>query len=64
MTDFAKIAKSFSYVELCYLEDALENFKPNYPVDEEMVKKLKETITASRGWAHYVNKTERDDSKK
>lgn len=58
---YMALAKALNYVELCHIEDALAAFKPNYPVDEAMVRDLKENITAARGWVHHVGKTDRGE---
>lgn len=59
MNRFYAIAKALTYVELCYLDDALKAFAPCYPVDETMVKELMKNVSAARGWVHHVGKTDR-----
>ena len=56
---YQQLAKVFTYCELCHIEQALNAFKPNYAVDEAMVKELKENVTAARGWVHHLGKTDR-----
>lgn len=58
---YMALAKALNYVELCHLEQALEAFKPNYPVDEAMVRDLKENVTTARAWVHHVGKTDRGE---
>lgn len=58
---YLNIANIFSYAELCHLEQALEEFRPNYPINEQMVRELKENIIAARGWIHHLNKCDRNE---
>jgi hypothetical protein len=58
---YMALAKDLSYAELCHIEAALEAFKPDYPVREDMVKELKENVTTARAWVHHVGKTDRGE---
>lgn len=58
---YNRIAKAFSYWELCYLEDALANYSPKSDTnkEKEKVRELTENIRAARGWVHQFSKVER-----
>ena len=59
---YLDIAKIFTYVELCHIEQALESFKPNYPINDFKVRELKENITAARRWVHHLGKCDRNEN--
>lgn len=59
---YLNIAKIFTYAELCHLEQALESFRPDYPIDELTVRELKENITVARGWVHQLGKCDRNEN--
>lgn len=58
---YIDIANTFTYAELCHIEQALESFNPDYPINEQMVSELKENVTAARGWLHHIGKSERTE---
>lgn len=65
MRDYHKLTKTLSYWELCYIEDALNEYFANHPVQDDLTTKEKvidliQTVRYARGWFHQFNKTDRD----
>lgn len=60
---YQALANNFTYAELCFLEDAVNAYKPDYNLNVPLVTELKETITAARGWVHHLHKTDREKIK-
>lgn len=60
-SQYQALTNNFTYAELCFLEDALNAYNPDYRIDVPLVTELKETVTAARGWLHHLNKTDRKE---
>lgn len=62
MRDYYKLAKTLSYWDLCYIEDALNEYHTNHPdlAAKEKVENLIQIVRDARGWVHLYNKTDRE----
>lgn len=56
MTNYERLSKVFSEVELHVIEEALSNYEPGSERYEKLREKCLQEIIQARRWSHWQNK--------